>query len=159
MLNWVGFKGGNMDSQKQPNLSVLQEPEVVETVPLVPFKILETDIPFYSDSEGKNRIEEARIVILQALDPDDQILEQELVPSTLRYSRGDYVTMNFDSKKLWEESWYRNPVTREIEQVWSIHVNFVGHRISQSAVKGDQERIAELERRLDERLQASNSVQ
>ena len=148
-----------MDSQKHSESLDLQEPEITEKVPLVPFKVLETDIPFYSDSEAQNQVEDARIVILQALDPDDQILEQELVPSTHKYSRGDYVTMNFDSKKLWEECWYRNPVTKEVEQVWSIHVNFVGHRISEAAVKGDQERIADLERRLDERMQTSTSVQ
>ena len=148
-----------MDSQKQSESSALQEPEVTEKVPLVPFKVVETDIPFFSDSEARNLVEEARIVILQALDPEDQILEQELVPSTQRYRRGDYVTMNFDSKKLWEESWYRNPVTKEIEQVWSIHVNFVGRKISEDAVKGDQERIADLERRLDERMRTSTSVQ
>ena len=133
------------------------KPNVVDSVPLVPFKVVETDIPFFRDSECRQPVEEASIAILLALDPEDSILEHELVPTTLRYSKGDYVTMNLDSKKLWEESWYKDPSTGQIVKAWEIHVNFVGDLISESAVKKDRERITDLEQRVEQRMSASPS--
>ncbi len=142
-------------SEKPRTGEFLQEPAIVDSVPLVPFKVIDTDIPFFRDSECREVVDEARITILQALDPEDPILEQELVPTTQKYRKGDYVTMNLDSKKLWEESWYRDPGTGTIEKAWSIHVNFVGDRISESALEKERERINQLERRIAERMKAS----
>jgi hypothetical protein len=144
-------------SREQNPEAALEAPQMVDTVPLIPFKVVETNIPFFSDSECQTIVEDAAITILQALDPEDPILEQELVPTTQKYTKGDYVTMNLDSKKLWEESWYKSPFTGKVEKVWEIHVNFVGDLISQSAIEKDRERIADLERRVEERMRVSPS--
>ena len=133
------------------------KPNVVDSVPLVPFKVVETDIPFFRDSECLQVVEEASITILQALDPEDSILEQELVPTTQRYSKGEYVTMNLDSKQLWEESWYKDPSTGQILKAWELHVNFVGDLIGETAIEKDRERITDLEQRIEERMSASPS--
>lgn len=138
--------------------TVTSEPEIVDSVPLIPFKVIDTEIPFFRDSQCQERVEGAWIAILLALDPEDQIIEQELVPTTKKYNKGDYVTMNLESKKLWEESWYKNPNTGRVEKAWEIHVAFVGHRISESALEKDRERIAELERLMDERMNSSANV-
>lgn len=145
-------------SEKMKQVEETGEPLTIEDVPLVPFKVIRTDIPFYRDSECQEAVEDARIAILQALDPEDPILEQELVPTTLSYQEGDYVTMNLDSKKLWETSWYKDPLTGKIEKAWEIHVNFVGNRISASAIESERERISSLEKRIEERMSNSPSI-
>jgi hypothetical protein len=139
-------------SQEDRNVTDTSEPTVVDKVPSVPFKVISTGIPFYRDRECKRAVEDAQITILQALDPEDPVLEQELVPTTLTYKEGDYVTMNLDSKKLWEESWYRDPLTGKIEKAWEIHVNFVGDRISEASIEKERDRIADLERQIEERM-------
>jgi hypothetical protein len=144
-------------SEEHIQKAALGAPQVVETVPLIPFKVVETDIPFYRDIECKDLVEDAHIIILQALDPDDQILEQELVPTTQRYKKGDYVTMNLDSKKLWEDSWFKSPLTGKVEKAWEIHVNFVGDLVSEAAVQSDRARIQDLEKRIEERMSISTS--
>jgi len=145
-------------SEEQNREAALEEPQEVDKVPLVPFKVIDTNIPFFTDSECQKIVEDARITILQALDPEDPILEQELVPSTNKYNLGDYVTMNLDSKKLWEESWYKSPSTGKVEKAWEIHVNFIGNRISKSAIEKDRERITDLEKRIEKRMSVSPST-
>ena len=139
-------------SKEEKQVAGVDEPDVVNEVPLVPFKVIRTGIRFYRDSDCQKPVEDARIMILQALDPEDPILELELVPTTLKYTEGDYVTMNLDTKRLWEESWYIDPSTGKIEKAWKIHVNFVGDRISADALENDRDRILDLERKIKARM-------
>ncbi len=140
-------------SGKKAEEADTREPEVSNTVPLVPFKVLATDIPFYRDQGCTDEVSEARIVIIQALDPDDQIQELDIVPSTKTYERGAYVTLAFDNKKLWENCWFKDPETNEVQQAWRIHVNFIGEVISTAAVEKEKERLDDLERRVQEKIE------
>ena len=128
-------------------------PVVTNTVPLVPFKILAAEIPFYRDQECNDEVSDARIVIIQALDPDDEIQELDIVPTTKTYERGTYVTLAFDNKKLWENCWFKDPETHEVQRAWRIHVNFIGEVISTAAVEKEKERLDDLERRVQEKIE------
>jgi len=120
-------------------------PTVTEKVPLVPFKVVAAGIPFFSDQECTKQVTGANIVILQTLDPEDEIQELDIVPSTKTYQKGDYVTLAFDNKKIWEDCYYRDPESGDIARAWRIHVNFIGERISEQAVEKDRARITQLE--------------
>lgn len=128
-------------------------PMLTETLPLVPFKILASKIPFYRDQECTQMVEDARIVILQALDPEDEIQELDIVPSTLTYESGDYVTMSLDNKKLWEDCWFKDPETGEIQKAWQIHVNFIGEVISPQVVERNKQHLQVLEQKVNERIE------
>ena len=130
-----------------------REPAETNTVPLVPFKVLATGIPFYRDQECKDEVSDARIVIIQALDPDDQIQELDIVPTTKDYERGSYVTLAFDNKKLWEHCWFKDPESDEVQQAWRIHVNFIGEVISAAGLEKEKERLDDLERRVQEKIE------
>jgi hypothetical protein len=130
-----------------------REPTVTSKVPLVPFKVLATDIPFYQDQECTDEVSEAHIVILQALDPDDQIQELDIVPTTKSYKPGMYVSLAFDNKKLWENCWFKDPETNEIQRAWRIHVNFIGEVVSPTAVEKERDRLDDLERRVQEKIE------
>ena len=117
-------------------------------MPVVPYRVLYADIPFYSDSECTQEVVAARIAILDALDPDDELKELDVVPSLNRYEPGQLVRWTLDNKNLWEESWYKNPETGQIERAWTIHVEFIGQVLTQQALDQNQEILKEIEAKL-----------
>lgn len=128
------------------------DPNQTDKVPVVPFKIIEADIPIYSDPECKQEVEEGKILILLGLDPEEQVVEEEIVPTRLRYKKDQYVTWSFNSKKVWEDCWYRDPRNGEITKAWGLHVEFVGAVITPEAVAKDREHFRDLEKKTVERL-------
>ncbi len=128
-------------------------PPTTTKVPLVPFKVLETDIPFFLDEECTQRIPDATLAIIQALDPDDEVQELDVVPTTLDYRKGQYVTLAFDNKKLWEDCYYRDPDGGDVTKAWRIHVNFIGEVIDPQAIEREKDRIEDLERRVQEKIE------
>ncbi len=120
------------------------DPGVTDKMPVVPHKVLHTDIPFYTDEACTLQVPDARITILRPLDPDG-FDELEVVPSRKHYQVGQYLNWMLCKENLWEENYYRNPETGQVEQAWSMHVEFVGEVISPQALEADRERIQQLE--------------
>lgn len=139
--------------------TVSREPETTSKLPLVPFKVVASEVPFYRDEECTDMVEDARLVVLMTLDPEDQIQEYSLVPSTLRYTVGEYVTMNLEKEKLWEDCYYKDPESGEVQKAWRIHVNFVGERIDPETVAEKKEHLEELERRVLEKIDEISKAQ
>ncbi|MEJ2078971.1 MAG: hypothetical protein P8020_11460 [Acidobacteriota bacterium] len=139
---------GNKDQTTVPSTT----PSITKKVPLVPFKVLETGIPFFRDKECTQQIPDATLAIIQALDPDDEVQELDIVPTTKTYEKGQYVTLAFDNKKLWEDCYYRDPDGGEILKAWRIHVNFIGEVIEPQAIAAEKSRIDDLERRVQEKI-------
>ncbi len=129
----------------------LKQAGTTNKVPLVPFKILEAGIPFYTDAACTKMVEDACIYILQDLDPDDPIRELDIVPSTNKYEKGSYVNIGYDAAKLWEDCWLRDPDTGEIQKAWLLHTNFIGESILPEAIEKDKVRIADLEKRMEKK--------
>ncbi len=125
-----------------------RDPEQSDEMPVVPYRVLYADIPFYSDVEYKEEVATAKISILEALDPDDEFKELDVVPSLNRYEPGQLVQWTLNNQKLWEESWYKNPETGQIERAWTIHVEFIGQVLSQQALDQNQETLKEIDTKL-----------
>lgn len=125
-----------------------RDPEQTDAMPIVPYRVLYADIPFYSDAECKKEVAEARISILEALDPDDELVEWDVVPSLNRYEPGQLLQWTLNNKQLWEESWYRNPETGQIERAWTLHVEFVGQVLSQQTLMENEETLKAIEAKL-----------
>jgi hypothetical protein len=53
-----------------------------------------------------------------------------------------------NNKQLWEESWYRNPETGQIERAWTLHVEFVGQVLSQQTLKENEETLKAIEAKM-----------
>ena len=137
-----------MSGDKVKDQQIDRHPGESDEMPVVPYRVLYTDIPFYSDPECKNEVQEAKITILDALDPDDQFRELDIVPTVNQYEAGQLVRWTLNNKKLWEESWYKNPETGRIERAWSIHVEFKGQIISQKALEENRKTLEEIEAKL-----------
>ena len=100
--------------------------------------------PFYSDPECTDRVPGAHILILRPLDPDGYDI-LEVVPSRKIYTPGQYLTWHLNNKKMWENCFYRNPITGEIEEAWSLHVEYAGRVLSDDTVAKYREKLNELE--------------
>lgn len=139
-------------SGKEPQAETTA-PSVTEKVPLVPFKVIASGIPFYTDKACTQPEANATIVILQTLDPEDEIQELDIVPSSKIYQPGDYVTLAFDNKRIWEDCYYRDPESGEISRAWRIQVNFIGELISPESIEKDRTRITELEKGVQAKIE------
>ena len=123
-------------------------PEETDEMPIVPYRVLYTDLPVYSDPECRNLVSDARIAVLLPLDPDDQILELDVVPTRVSYQPGQIITWELNNKRTWEAGWYRNPDTGQVEQAWTMHVEFIGQLIQPETLEANRVKLAELERRM-----------
>ena len=123
-------------------------PEKTNEMPIVPYRVLYTDLPAFSDPECRNQIPDARIAILLPLDPDDQILELDVVPTRYSYQPGQIITWELNNKRTWEAGWYRNPDTGQVEQAWTMHVEFIGQAIQPKTLETNRQKLADLERRM-----------
>ena len=121
-------------------------PETSDKIPVVPHKVLCSEIPFYSDPECTDRVPNAHIIILRPLDPDGYDI-LEVVPSRKTYTPGQYLTWHLNNKKMWESCFYRNPLTGQIEEAWSLHVEYAGRVLSDDTVAKNREKLNELEAR------------
>jgi len=129
----------------------LETPQTTEKVPVVPFKVVEAGIPFFTDPACTEMVDDACLYILEGLDPDDPVLEMDIVPSTNTYKKGNFVRIGYDNKKLWEDCWFRDPDSGEIQKAWGLHTNFIGEVIKPEAIAADQTRIDNLEKKMTER--------
>lgn len=126
------------------DLQTSEIPDQSDEMPVVPYRVLYTNIPFYSDPQCAKEVVGGKVIILEALDPDDELNELDIVPTSKHYEPGQLVRWNLNNKKMWEESWYKNPETNQIEQAWVIHVEFTGQVLSQQTVQENDELIKKL---------------
>ena len=124
------------------------EPEERDDLPLVPYRILHTEIPFFADAECRTPVEGATIAILKPLDPSHQMGGLDVVPVRKNYVAGQLVGWLLDHKQVWEKSWYRDPENGQIQQAWNTHVEFIGPVISQRVVEANRAKLDEIERQL-----------
>lgn len=119
-----------------------------DDMPVIPYRVVYADLPFYSDLECKKTVEKATIAILEPLDPDGAYPELDVVPTRKNYEPGQIVTWMLNNKKVWEESWYQNPESGQIEPAWTFHVEFIGQLISAPTLAENQKNLEEIEAKL-----------
>jgi hypothetical protein len=108
-------------------------PEIVDEMPAIPHRVLYADLPFYSDPECTQEVKDGRLMILEAIDPDDPIKELDVVPTRKKYAVGQLLAWDLYKDKMWETCWYRHPETGNIERAWKLHVEFIGKVVSERA--------------------------
>lgn len=135
----------NRKSKDRTDTATETTPRETNQMPAVPYRVLHSELPFYSDPECKQQVPDARIAILEALDPDISYTELDIVPTLKKYKAGQLVNWSLNNKRLWEECWYENPETDKIEQAWTLHVEFVGELISDRTIQENRATLDELE--------------
>ncbi len=150
-------KSGVKDCKKDLNPDK-EQPVQTDRFPVVPYRVLYSEIPFYSDPECTKEVSDARLVILEAMDPDDSCYEPDILAAKKRYQPEQTVTWELNNKQLWEEAWFRHPKSGQIERAWTLCVEFVGRVISQQALDQNREELEEIKRKLAERRSQAKSV-
>jgi hypothetical protein len=125
------FSGRKMSSVAEafdPN------PEVIDRMPVRPYRILHADIAFFSDPECRTRIEGASLIMLMSEDPGQQHQVLECMPARKKYRAGQLVQWDLNNNLVWQNCWYRDPETGNAEMAWTQAVEFVGRvvRIAQA---------------------------
>ncbi len=121
-----------------------ENPGETDHMPIVPLRVLHTGLPIYTDKNCRRRAAKGEIAILLPLDPDAfKILD--VVPTCKKYQVGQYLTWQLDKDQLWEECYYRNPESGQVEQAWTMHVEFVGRVISPKTLAENREKLEKLE--------------
>jgi hypothetical protein len=102
------------------------EPGSVDWMPARPYRVLHADLPFYSDPECRLRINGAHLIVLESEDPNGPGHVQECMPTRKTYRVGQLVQWDLNNKKVWQNSWYKNPETGAAEMAWIQAVEFIG---------------------------------
>ena len=101
-------------------------PGETQTMPARPYKVLHSNLPFYSDAECRNEVKGARLVVLRCEDPRQEHHPVECLPTTKTYSPGLTVCWDLNKEAIWQTAYYRNPDTGKAERAWSRSVEFAG---------------------------------
>ncbi len=101
-------------------------PGETHVMPARPYRVVQANLPFYSDADCRTRVEGARLLILQCEDPNQKQRVLECMPALKEYSPGQIVQWELNNKNVWETAWYVNPDTGKKEQAWSQAVEFQG---------------------------------
>jgi len=108
-----------------------QNPGITSIIPARPYRVLYADLEFWSDPECKTKVEDARLVVLRSEDPKQQHQVQECMPTRKTYRAGQLVGWDLNNKRIWPDSWYRNPETGKTDKAWTQAVEFAGKVVSE----------------------------
>ena len=125
---------GALWGRKKPEVVFDPNPSELDTMPVRPYKVLQANLPFYSDPECRMEVTGARLVVLRCDDPRQKMRTIECMPVRKTYRKGQWVRWDINHKTQWESAWYRNPETGQIERAWVLAVEFVGPVVSERAV-------------------------
>jgi len=100
-------------------------------MPRRPYEVLHADLPFYSDQAGTLEVTGARLVVLKCRDSKQLHQPVECMPVRRNYRTGQIVNWDLDNKKMWDQAWYRDPDTGEIDRAWAQAVEFIGQVVQE----------------------------
>jgi hypothetical protein len=124
MALFSGRKRSEVSEVFDPN------PETISTMPARPYRVLYSDLIFYSDPDCKKQVNDARLVVLRSEDPKQQHQVQECMPTRKKYQVGQVVGWDLNNKRIWQDNWYINPETGKAEAAWVQAVEFTGRVVT-----------------------------
>src|SRR5262245_25317869 len=125
-----------ISKSKKPAEEVPSEPAVIQFCPHRPYRVLRADMPFYSDPKGLIEVRNARLVVLECIDPRQTHRPIECMPTRMRYQPGQVVGWELNGKLLWETCYYRNAETGQVERAWAQAVEFIGPVVAEGVEAG-----------------------
>jgi len=97
--------------------------DIVRRVPVVVYPQVE----LYADDLGLETRRDVVGVVVETLGDEDRP-ERRVFPTTLKYDAGDLLVLDFDSRRSWEHTWYRDPETSDVKFAFGYSVEFTGRK-------------------------------
>jgi len=87
-------------------------------------------VTIYSDSNCKNKIQNAKGIILKTDSPSGAHTFYRIFPSTKTHFKKDKrVAWEWSFDNVWSDAWYKDPDTGEIKLAWNSSAEFVGRNL------------------------------
>ncbi len=88
-------------------------------------------VDLYSDPECTNMVEGAKGLILETISPGKAEVFKRIFPTTRPeyYQRGKRVTLEWNLSRVWEQTWYIDPDTKEKKKAWDSAGEFTGRHV------------------------------
>lgn len=129
-----------------------KSPQISDEMPVVPHRILYAGLPIFDDEACTQEAPGGTMVILEPLDPSDDLHELDILPTSLEYTAGQLTHFQTNQHKMFDAAWFNNPITGQVERTCRVaFAEFVGAVISDETVAKNREVVQELERQLSER--------
>ncbi len=123
-----------MTGGKEAETAFDPNPDLVDQMPVRPYRVLHADLPFYSDPECRTGVVGARLIMLRCEDPRQKFHPIEAMPVRRRYQEGQIVRWEINNKAMWEISWFINPENGQKEKAWTLATEFVGPVVNAKSV-------------------------
>jgi hypothetical protein len=99
---------------------------LLRSIPRHSYIVYRSAVPVFKDSQCISLREDVKGIILETVSPEGNSLGKHIYPSTVTYPAGTHVSWEWSSGNSWNETWYRNPDSGEIELAWSRALEFIG---------------------------------
>jgi hypothetical protein len=106
-------------------------PETIDAMPLRPYTVLHSDLPFFADPECRKEVGGACLIVLRCEDQRQEERPVECMPTRKHYRKGQLVRWDINHKRQWETAWYVDPDTGRKERAWAMAVEFIGPVVSE----------------------------
>lgn len=108
-------------------LTILQ---AIKAIPHEIHSVYHPGVEVYSDSEGKNLREGVKGVVLETTGPEGLSRRLQVFPTTrTHFQKGKKVAWEWNSSRVFDESWYKHPDTGKVTYGWSASMEFVGRHL------------------------------
>jgi hypothetical protein len=89
-------------------------------------------VPIYADPECRKEIEGARGVILETVSPGGVTKTRRIFPTTrTHFKKGVRVAWEWSDARRFEQAWYRDPDTGQIQDAWRGSMEFIGRPLEE----------------------------
>jgi hypothetical protein len=106
--------------------------KTLKAIPHTKHFVFKKNIELYSDKKLEHIRNDVVGIIIENISPNGLEKHYQIFPTTKRdYEEGLHVAWEWSFDNIWDESWYRNPKTNEIESAFTGSAEFVGRPIKE----------------------------
>jgi hypothetical protein len=105
---------------------------MVKSIPRHSYVVYKSGITVYQDAACTRARDDVWGVILETFSPDGERLQKQIFPTTKSYVPGESLSWEWNrlNEKGWNETWYRDPDTAEIQPAWGASLEFTGRDLN-----------------------------
>jgi hypothetical protein len=106
---------------------------LLKSIQLSSHQVLRADIPLYADEQGRTPIKAVGVQLKETQLSTGQVFSNQIFPTLKNnyYSRGGFVTWEWDNQHQWENAWYRNLSTGKFVKAFDSSFTFNGRHMDE----------------------------